>query len=79
MVAKFSSLLGMGSRGAALIRGLAALQEVIMCSDGRELLLRGYTYVGEGRAPRLSLPRALLLLPLSTYKLGCRVSIVQLC
>lgn len=43
MVAKFSSLLGMGARGAALIRRLAALQEMIMCSDGRELLLHGQT------------------------------------
>lgn len=72
MVAKFSSLLGMGSRGAALIRGLAALQEVIMCSDERELLLHGHTSalllgnLGEGKAPQLSLPRALLLLALST-------------
>lgn len=85
MVAKFSSLLGMGSRGAALIRGLAALQEMIMCSDGRGLLLHGHTWavllgnLGEGRAPQLSPPRALLLLALSTYKFRCRVSIVQLC
>lgn len=84
MVAKFSSLLGMGSRRAALIRGLAALQEIIMCSDGRELLLHGHTSalllgnLGEGKAPQFSLPRALLLLALSTYKFGCRVSIVQL-
>lgn len=72
MVAKFNGLLGLGSRGAALIRGLAALQERIVCSDGRELLLRGHTSalllgnLGEGKAPQLSLPRALLLLALST-------------
>lgn len=56
MVAKFSSSLGTGSRGAALIRGLAALQEMIMCSDGRELLLHGHPWalllanLGEGKA-----------------------------
>lgn len=71
MVAEFSSLLGMGSRGAALIQGLAALQEAIMCSDGRELLLHGHTSalllenLGEGKALQLSLLRALLLLALS--------------